>query len=104
MQMAEGAMDEVNRALLQAYQLAVHVANTGTNDEFMQLSDQQKFNNILHQINTITKNTQYGKKFLLDGSRSGNGITTGDNLEFVSGALRPGVLDREVMCCRQARR
>ena len=88
MQTAEAALDEVNRALVQARQLAVHAANTGTNDEFMQLADQQELNNILHQINTIAKNTQYGKKFLLDGSRSGNGITTGANLEFVSGGTQ----------------
>ena len=85
MQTAEGALDEVNRALVQARQLAVHAANTGTNDEFMQLSDQQELDNILHQINTIAQNTQYGKKSLLDGSRSGNGVTTGADLEFVSG-------------------
>ncbi len=42
MQTAEAALDEVNRALVQARQLAVHAANTGTNDEFMQLSDQQE--------------------------------------------------------------
>ncbi len=88
MQTAEAALDEVNRALVQARQLAVHAANTGTNDEFMQLSDQQELNNILHQINTIAKNTQYGKKFLLDGSRAGNGLTTGANLEYVSGGTK----------------
>ncbi|SVB21511.1 uncharacterized protein METZ01_LOCUS174365, partial [marine metagenome] len=70
MQTAEAAMDELSRALVQARQLAVHAANTGTNDEFMQLADQQELDNILHEVNTIAKNTQYGKKFLLDGSRA----------------------------------
>ena len=83
MQTAEAAMDELSRALVQARQLAVHAANTGTNDEFMQLADQQELDNILHEVNTIAKNTQYGKKFLLDGSRAGNGVTTGAHLEFV---------------------
>ena len=85
MKTAEAALDEVNRALVQARQLAVHAANTVTNEEFMQLADLQELDNILHQINTIAANTQYGKKFLLDGSRSGNGVTTGANLEFIGG-------------------
>ena len=83
MQTAEAAMDELSRALVQARQLAVHAANTGTNDEFMQLADQQELDNILHEVNTIAKNTQYGNKCLLDGCRAGNDVTTGAQRECV---------------------
>ncbi|MDP6766184.1 MAG: flagellin, partial [SAR324 cluster bacterium] len=83
MQTAEAALDEVSRSLISARQLAVHAANTGTNDEFMHTADQQEIESILTEINTIAANTQYGKNFLLDGSRAGNGITTGENLEFL---------------------
>ncbi len=83
MQTAEAALDEVSRALIQARQLAVHAANQGANDDSMHQADQQELDNILGEINRIASNTQYGKNFLLDGSRAGNGITTGDNLEFL---------------------
>ena len=83
MQTAEAALDEVSRALISARQIAVHAANTATNDEFMHTADQQEIESILTEINTIAANTQYGKNFLLDGSRAGNGITTGEHLEFL---------------------
>ncbi len=83
LQTAEAALDEVSRALIQARQLAVHAANQGANDEFMHEADQLEMKNILKEINTIAANTQYGKNYLLDGSRAGNGVTTGANLEFL---------------------
>ena len=83
LQTAEGALDEVSGALIQARQLAVHAGNEGANDPNMLEADQSEINNILEQINRIATSTQYGHNFLLDGSRSGNGVTTGDNLEFV---------------------
>ncbi|MDP7158109.1 MAG: flagellin, partial [SAR324 cluster bacterium] len=82
-QTAEAAMDEVSRALINARQLAVHAANEGVNDDFMVQSDQQEIDNIMTTINRIAAYTQYGNNYLMDGSRSGNGVTIGDNLEFV---------------------
>jgi len=82
-QTAEAAMDEVSRALINARQLAVHAANEGVNDDFMVQSDQQEVDNIMTTINRIAAYTQYGNNYLMDGSRSGNGVTVGDNLEFV---------------------
>ncbi len=79
MQTAEAALDEGSRALISARQIAVHAANTATNDEFMHTADQQEIESILSEINTIAANTQYGKNFLLDGSRAGNGVTTGEH-------------------------
>jgi len=83
LQTAEGALEEVSRALVQARQLAVHAGNEGVNDPNMLLADQREFINILEQINRVASSTQYGHNYLLDGSRSGNGVTTGANLEFV---------------------
>ncbi|HIL88146.1 MAG TPA: flagellin [Deltaproteobacteria bacterium] len=83
-QTAEAALDEVSRSLINARQLAVHAANEATNDEFMLQSDQQEIDNIVEVINRIANHTSYGKNHLLDGSRGGNGVTVGENLEFVS--------------------
>jgi len=85
MQTAEGALEEVSRALIQARQLAVHAGNEGANDQNMLQADQSEINNILEQVNRIATSTQYGHNYLLDGSRAGNGVTTGEYLEFVDG-------------------
>jgi len=84
-QTAEAGLSEVSRALVQARQLAVHAGNEGVNDPNMMLADQREINNILEQVNRIATSTQYGHNYLLDGSRAGNGVTTGANLEFVEG-------------------
>jgi len=86
MQTAEGALEEGSRALVQARQLAVHAGNEGANDPNMLQADQSELNNILEQVNRIATSTQYGHNYLLDGSRAGNGVTTGDYLEFVDGS------------------
>ena len=86
MQTAEGALEEVSRALIQARQLAVHAGNEGANDPNMLQADQSEINNILEQVDRIATSTQYGHNYLLDGSRAGNGVTTGDYLEFVDGS------------------
>jgi len=64
--------------------LAIHAANEAANDEMMLEADQQEFDQIVASIDRISKNTQYGNKFLLDGSGAGNGVTTGKNLSFVN--------------------
>ena len=84
MQTGEAALDEVSLSLVRARQLAIHAANEAANDEKMLEADQQEFDQIVSSINRISKNTQYGQKFLLDGSGAGNGVTTGKNLSFVS--------------------
>jgi flagellin len=107
MQTAEAALDEVSRSLVTARQLAVHAANTGTNDEFMHTADQQEIESILTEINTIAANTQYGKNFLLDGSRAGNGVTTGEHLEFLDAdhrAVSSGAGGHEIKISKAATR
>ena len=87
MQTGEAALDEVSLSLVRARQLAIHAANEAVNDEMMLEADQQEFDQIVASINRISKNTQYGQKFLLDGSGSGNGVTTGKNLSFVNAGV-----------------
>ena len=87
LQTAEGALEEVSRALVQARQLAVHAGNEGVNDPQMLQADQSEFENIVEQINRVAAGTQYGHNYLLDGSRSGNGVTPGNNLEFVEAGV-----------------
>jgi len=86
-QTAEAGLSEVSRALVQARQLAVHAGNEGVNDPNMMLADQREFNNIIEQINRVASSTQYGQNYLLDGSRSGNGLTIGKDLEFVEAGV-----------------
>ena len=83
-QTAEAALDEVSRTLINARQLAVHAANEATNDEFMLQADQRELDNIVEEVNRIASYTSYGNNNLLDGSRAGNGITQGANLEFLT--------------------
>jgi len=83
LQTAEGGLDEVSRALVTARQLAVHAGNEGANDPLMLEADQAELQNIIEQINRVASSTQYGHNYLLDGSRAGNGVTTGDYLEFI---------------------
>jgi len=87
-QTAEAGLSEVSRALVQARQLAVHAGNEGVNDPNMMLADQREFDNILEQINRVASSTQYGQNYLLDGSRSGNGLTIGNDLEFVEAGVK----------------
>ena len=106
-QTAEAALDEVNRTLIHARQVAVHAANEATNDEFMLESDQQEIDNIIESVNRIATFTSYGNNYLLDGSRAGNGVTQGDNLEFLMAtheAATSGVHGYEVSVAQAATR
>ena len=85
MQTAEAALDEVSRTLVNARQIAVHAANEATNDPFMLQADQQELDNIIANVNRVATSTQYGKNYLLDGSKAGNGVINGSNLEFLQG-------------------
>jgi len=100
-QTAEAGLSEVSRALVQARQLAVHAGNEGVNDPNMMLADQREFDNIVDQINRVASSTQYGQNYLLDGSRSGNGLAIGKNLEFVEAGVNasssgPGGYDIDI--------
>ena len=75
-QTAEAALNEVSSALINARQLAVASANEAVNDEFMLRANQQEIDNILATVTRIAKNTQFGQKNLLDGSKGATGVQT----------------------------
>jgi flagellin len=83
MQTAEAALDEVSRSLINMRQLAVHAANEAVNDDVMLQADQEEIDNMISTVNRISKTAQYGKKAILDGSMGANGVTSGENLEFI---------------------
>ena len=82
-QTTEGALNEVNRLLVNVRQLSIHAANEGANDEIMLQADQLEINNALETIDRIASNTQFGNKVLLDGSNGVSGIGIGEGLEFL---------------------
>ena len=83
-QTAEGALNEVNNILVRMRQLSIHAANEGANDATMLAADQAEIENALKTIDRISKQTQFGTRFLLDGSNGSAGVTVGDDLRFVS--------------------
>ncbi|MBS1254795.1 MAG: Flagellin [Deltaproteobacteria bacterium] len=82
-QTTEGALNEVSNILVNLRQLAVHAANEGTNDEKTLQADQNEVGNLLSTLKNIAKNTQFGRRKLLDGSNSATGVAVGEGLEFV---------------------
>ena len=87
-QTAEGALNEVNNILVRTRQLAIHAANEGANDATMLAADQAEIENALATIDRISKQTQFGTRFLLDGSNGSAGVTVGDGLRFVSASTK----------------
>ena len=83
-QTTEGALNEVSNILVNLRQLAVHAANEGTNDEKTLQADQNEVENLISTLKNIAKNTQFGRRTLLDGSNSATGVAVGHGLEFVS--------------------
>ncbi|MEZ7975210.1 MAG: flagellin [SAR324 cluster bacterium] len=84
LQTAEGALEEVNRTLINVRQLAISSANEAVNDEAMLAANQQEFDDSLRSIDRIASISNYGTKAILDGSMGANGVASGDNLEFIS--------------------
>lgn len=65
---AESAFTEIHNILTTMRDLAVHAANEGANDATQLAADQAQITNSIDTINRIAANTQFGTKFLLDGS------------------------------------
>ncbi len=86
---AEGALNEVHRLLRSMRDLAVHAANTGANDAASIAADQAQIVNARNSIDKIAAETQFGTKYLLNGS-SGIKVTvtgssvTGANLSYAT--------------------
>ncbi|MBF0279257.1 MAG: flagellin [SAR324 cluster bacterium] len=84
LQTVEGALNEASNILINLRQLAIHAANEGTNDEKMLLADQSEIDNLLNTLQQISDTTQFGTRFLLNGSNTTKGVAVGDGLEFIS--------------------
>ncbi|HOM72768.1 MAG TPA: flagellin [Armatimonadota bacterium] len=76
---AEGALSEVHTLLRTMRNLALHAANTGTNDETSIAADQTQIESSLAALNRIASNTQFGTKKLLDGTATGLVFQVGAN-------------------------
>ncbi|MGB9588458.1 MAG: flagellin [Armatimonadota bacterium] len=76
---AEGALSEVQNLLRTMRNLALHAANTGTNDSTALDADQTQVQAALASLDRIASNTQFGTKKLLDGSATGLTFQVGAN-------------------------
>jgi flagellin len=65
---AEAAMSEIHNLLTTMRQLAIHAANEGVNDSSALEADQAQIQSSLETITRIAATTQFGTKYLLDGS------------------------------------
>jgi flagellin len=74
---AESAMNEIHNLLTSMRELAVHAANEGVNDETALSADQAQIRSSLDTISRIASTTQFGTKYLLDGSTDNKVFTTG---------------------------
>lgn len=82
---AEAAMSEIHNLLTTMRQLAIHAANEGVNDSSALEADQAQIQSSLETITRIANTTQFGTKYLLDGSTN--------NKAYILGASSLG-LDR----------
>ena len=76
---AEGALAEVHTLLRTMRNLALHAANTGTNDDTAINADQAQIDSALSALDRIANNTQFGTKKLLDGTATGLEFQVGAN-------------------------
>ncbi len=65
---AEAAMNEIHNLLTTMRELAVHAANEGVNDADALEDDQAQIRSSLDTITRIADTTQFGTKYLLNGS------------------------------------
>ena len=84
LQVAEGNLAEVIRVLTEIRQIAIHAANEAVNDDTLLAADQLEIDHKIKAINDIASNTKYANINLLDGTMGVTGVTTGDNLAFIS--------------------
>jgi len=83
-QTAEGALTEINNLLVKMRELAIHAANEGFNDSAQLDADQAEIANSIATIDRIAKNTQFGTKKLLDGSKENSAIITSTNTALLT--------------------
>lgn len=76
---AEGAMAEIHSLLRTMRDLAVHAAQTGSNDTAALAADQAQVTETLATLTNIANNTAFGNKKLLDGTATGMIFQIGAN-------------------------
>jgi len=83
---AEGALNEVNSLLRQMRDLSVNAASDSNNNDDSRAALQQQVASAINTINTISNNTMYGSRKLLDGS-AGTKTTLINRGDIASAAL-----------------
>jgi flagellin len=75
-QTAQSALNQVQNLLISMRSLAVQASNTGANDSTDLEADQTQIASAIQSINEISAYTQYGDKYLLNGSATAAMTTT----------------------------
>ena len=75
-QTAEGALTEMNTMLNSIRTLAVHAANTGSNDTASIQADQTAVDKAIESMQRIAVTTKFAGKTLLDGSATGSTLSS----------------------------
>ncbi|MBI3993836.1 MAG: flagellin [Candidatus Lambdaproteobacteria bacterium] len=83
-QTTEASLSEVNNLLVRVRQLALHASNVGANDQSALEADQLEISNAIDAISRISRESQFGRRNLLDGSTGVTGGASGAGLSFVS--------------------
>lgn len=73
---AESALTQVQNLITSMRQLAVQASNTGVYDTTDLQADQTQINSAISSINNIAATTQFGNKYLLNGSATSASTTT----------------------------
>ena len=85
---ADGALSEIGGLLQTAYGLAVDASNTGVISSAQAQADNVQLNQIVSSITNISATTQFGTKFLLNGSSGVSAaITNGADLSSRSTSM-----------------
>lgn len=85
MKTADGALGQISNLLQSARSLAVDASNSGVNSSDQQLADNTQLQAIISSINSIAANTQFGTKYLLNGSAGvSSAITNGADVTSIN--------------------
>ena len=95
LQIADGALNEVTSMLQRMRELAVQAAN-GTNEYEERESIQKEINQLVEEIDRISKDTEYNTKTLLDGSSDVRVYAEGISREYVSNSVIEATYQLEV--------
>lgn len=82
---AESALTQVQSLITSMRQLAVQASNTGVYDTTDLQADQTQINSAISSINNIAATTQFGNKYLLNGSATSAMTTTPGSAAMSSG-------------------